>query len=75
MRLKDADDFFEKIGQNLYKFNDSTIALLEKYCDSREHCDEVILHCLLVRMKNVSEEQSTENAKKQMKKYVFWKKN
>ena len=42
MGLKDADDFFEEIGKNLYKLNDSTIALLEKYCDSREHCDEVV---------------------------------
>ena len=42
MGLKDANDFFEEIDKNLYKFNDSTIALLEKYCDCREHCDEVV---------------------------------
>ena len=42
MGLKDTDDFFEEIGKNIYKLNDSAIALLEEYCDCREHCNEVI---------------------------------
>lgn len=42
MGLKDAEDFFEEIGKNLYKLNHSTIVLLEEYCDCRAHCDETV---------------------------------
>lgn len=44
--LKDPHEYFDTNGKGIYSLNESTLALLEKYCIDKEQAEEVLLSVL-----------------------------